>query len=79
MREASANNTTVSVASASTFTASPVGGVSTRSRACAPVKSPTPTKMIAGVIEVPSTRRETTPNPIRDSATTARAHCIVSL
>ncbi len=60
MREASANSTTVSVASARSFTDSPVGEVSIRSSACVPTRRPTPVKIIASVIGVPFTRRETT-------------------
>ena len=79
MRDASENSTTVSVASASSFTDSPVGDVSTRSSALVPTIRPIPTKMIAGVIGVPSIRREMAPKPISATATTARAHPIVTV
>ena len=52
------------------------GDTSTRSSACVPTSSPIPTKIIAGVTIVPSTRRDTTPKPINASETTARAHSI---
>ena len=41
-----------------------------------PTRSPTQTKIIADVMGVPSTRRETTPKAINANATTARAQSI---
>ena len=71
MRDASAKSTTVSVASASSFTDSLAGGTSTSPSARAPTMRPTPTKTIAGVSDVPSTRRETIANPINVSVMVA--------
>ena len=77
MRDASENSTTVSVASASVFTVPPYGDVSTSPSAFAPTIRPMATKIIAGVIDVPSTRRETTPKAINENATIASAHSTV--
>src|SRR3954471_10956653 len=79
MREASANNTSASVASASTRTVEPELERSIPSNSSGPTTNPTPTNSIAGVTGVPSSRRETAATPSSASATRASHHVIHDL
>ena len=71
MREASANSTSVNVASASSLTVSPEGAGSTRPSASAPTSNPNPVNTMADVTGVPSIRRDIAANASNASASVA--------
>ena len=76
MREASQNNTSASVASASVRTVELELSRSIPSSTSGPASNPTATNTIAGVIGVPYNRREIAATPSSASATMASDHCI---
>jgi len=77
MREASAKRTTVRVASARSFTSSPVAAGSRMSSASTPTIRPAAVNTIAGVIDVPSMRPEIAAKPSRMAARTASCQCCI--
>ena len=74
IREASANSTTASVASASVLTPAPVGAAVTSSITSGPTSTPTRTNTIAGVTGVPVSRRETPATASTVAAMMASSH-----
>ena len=74
IREASANSTTASVASASTFTLSPAGAAVTSSTTSGPSSTPTQANTIAVVTGVPVSRRDTAATASTVAATIANSH-----
>ena len=76
MREASQNNTSASVASASARTVELVLSRSIPSSTWGPANNPTATNTIAGVRGVPYNRREIAATASRVSATMASDQCI---
>jgi hypothetical protein len=76
MRDASENNTSASVASASVRTVALELETSIPSSTSGPTTNPKATNRIAGVIGVPDSRRETAATPSSASATRATAHAI---
>ena len=76
MREASQNNTSARVASASLRTVALELSRSIPPSTSGPTSNPTVTNTIAGVTGVPDSRREIVATPSTVSATTASAHSI---
>ncbi len=75
MRDASEKRTTVSVASASVLTSSPVAAGSTRSSASTPTTRPAAVKNMGAVIHVPSMRREIAAKTRRTTASVTSCQC----
>ena len=74
IREASANRTTASVASASVRTVALAGDTATSSSTNGPTSSPISTKAMAGVKGVEISRRDTPATTSKDPASMARSH-----
>jgi hypothetical protein len=79
IREASANSTTASVASASVRTVAPVEDTVASSSTNGPTSSPISTKAMAGVNGVSISRRDTPATASRAPATIARSHFMTLL
>ena len=77
IREASANSTTARVASARVLTPEPVGAAVSSSITSGPTSTPTSTNTIAGVTDVPVSRRDTPATASTVAAMIASSHFMV--